>query len=173
MKRLANKIDTRFLSLDKLIFLLSFLPLVAAYIIEYLFGLEPCNLCLYQRIPFFIILFLTLFSTFFFSRLKFKNYIVYLIILLFFTNMILALYHVGVEQKFFALPSSCSGVNLLDESNINELTEIIMNKKAVKCDEPDFEFFGITLTTLNALYCLFATTLICLIKTEIVKFKSK
>ena len=173
MIRLANKIDSRFLSLDKLIFLLSFFPLVAAYIIEYLFGLEPCNLCLYQRIPFFIILFLTLLSTFFFSSLKIKNYIVFLIILLFFTNMILALYHVGVEQKFFALPPSCSGLNLLDASNINELTEIIMNKKAVRCDEPNFKFFGITLATFNVLYCLFATTLICLIKIKIVKFKSK
>jgi len=56
-------------------------------------------------------------------------------------------------------------------NNIDELTEIIMGKKAVKCDEPAFEIFGITMATMNVLYCLFAITLICLVKSELFKFK--
>tara|TARA_Y100000389_G_scaffold38141_1_gene32434 strand:+ start:5236 stop:5772 length:537 start_codon:yes stop_codon:yes gene_type:complete len=167
------KINVEFPGLNKLIFILSFFPLLLVYVAQYVFGLEPCNLCSYQRIPFFAILFLALIPLVFLKSLKFKNYTIYLVILLFFVNMILALYHTGVEQKIFALPNSCSGANILNMSNINELTEIIMVKKAVKCDEPSFKFFGITFATLNALYCLFAITLICLIKTEIVKFKSK
>lgn len=165
------KINIKFIELDKLIFLLSFLPLLIAYVLEYGFGMEPCNLCIYQRIPFFIILFLALFPIFFLKSLKIKNYIIYLVLLLLLGNMILASYHVGVERHIFELPASCSGANLLDMNNIDELTEIIMGKKAVKCDEPTFEIFGITMATMNALYCLFAITLICLVKSELFKFK--
>ena len=167
------EINIKFLDFGKLIFLLSFLPLIGAYIMEYVFGLEPCNLCFYQRIFFVAILFLALFCIFFLKNLRFKNYIIYLVILLFFANMLLSLYHVGVEQKIFELPSGCSGVGFLDMSNIVELTEVIMSKKAVRCDEPAFEFFGITLAAMNVFYCLFAVILICLIKIKIVKFKSE
>ena len=102
------KINIKFIELDKLIFLLSFLPLLIAYVLEYGFGMEPCNLCIYQRIPFFIILFLALFPIFFLKSLKIKNYIIYLVLLLILGNMILASYHVGVELHIFELPASCS-----------------------------------------------------------------
>jgi disulfide bond formation protein DsbB len=161
MKILKNKIaKINLYNLDKIIFLLSFLPLMIAYIAQYGFNLEPCNLCLYQRMPFFIILFLTLFSIFFLKNIKFKNYILYLSLLLLFSNMILALYHVGVEQKIFDLPSSCSGLDMLNISNIDQLTDIIMQKGAVKCDEPVFEIFGISMAAMNVFYCLFVIILI-------------
>ncbi|MDB2550311.1 disulfide bond formation protein B [Rickettsiales bacterium] len=170
-KIIKSKINIDFPSIDKVIFLLSFFPLIAAYIAEYGFGLEPCKLCIYQRIPFFIIIFFALFPVFFFKNIKLKNYIFYLALLLLFSNMMLALYHVGIEQKIFELPASCSGADILNMPNIDQLTELIMNKSAAKCDEPEFEFFGITMAVMNVLYCLFAITLICLIKGELFKFK--
>ena len=36
----------------KLIFLISFVSLIAAFFIEYILGHQPCNLCLIQRIPY-------------------------------------------------------------------------------------------------------------------------
>ena len=36
------------------IFLISLIALISAYFIEYILGHQPCSLCLYERIPFFL-----------------------------------------------------------------------------------------------------------------------
>ena len=36
------------------IFLISFIALISAYFIEYVLGYQPCNLCLYERVPYFL-----------------------------------------------------------------------------------------------------------------------
>jgi len=36
------------------IFLISFIALISAYFIEYILGHQPCNLCVYERIPYFL-----------------------------------------------------------------------------------------------------------------------
>jgi disulfide bond formation protein DsbB len=159
------------IKIDIIIFLLALIPLIIAYISEYIFGLNPCNLCIYQRIPFFSILFLSLCSIFFIHNIKIKKYIFYLLILLFLGNMILGLYHVGIEQKLFDLPTSCSGLDLLNMSNIEQLTEMIMQKSAVKCDDPAFEIFGISMAMMNVIYCFIAIIIIFSIKNALLKFK--
>lgn len=165
------KFNLKTLDIKILIFLLSFIPLISAYIAQYIFLLQPCNLCLYQRIPFFIILFIALLNIFVVKNIKYQKYMIFSSILLFFANAILALYHVAVEKKIFKLPGSCSGDDILNISNINTLTDMIMNKAAVKCDEPAFEIFGISMAGMNVAYCLFAIILILIIKNDF--FKSK
>jgi disulfide bond formation protein DsbB len=85
--------------------------------------------------------------------------------------MILGLYHVGIEQKLFDLPTSCSGLDLLNMSNIEQLTEMIMQKSAVKCDDPAFEIFGISMAMMNVIYCFIAIIIIFSIKNALLKFK--
>jgi len=41
------------------IFLISLLSLIIALYIEYVMGIKPCRLCLYQRIPYLISLFIS------------------------------------------------------------------------------------------------------------------
>ena len=36
------------------VFLISSIALISAYFIEYILGHQPCILCLYERIPFFL-----------------------------------------------------------------------------------------------------------------------
>ena len=36
----------------QILFILSLLILISAFIIEYIFGYQPCNLCLIERIPY-------------------------------------------------------------------------------------------------------------------------
>lgn len=157
--------------IDVIIFLLALIPLIIAYISEYIFGFQPCNLCVYQRMPFFVILFFSSCSIFLAHNVRIKKYIFYLLILLFLGNMILALYHVGVEQKLFDLPVSCSGSDILNISNIDQLTEMIMQKSAIKCDKPEFEIFGISMAMMNAIYCFIAIIIIFSIKNALLKFK--
>lgn len=159
------------IQIDIIIFLLALIPLIIAYISEYIFGFQPCNLCIYQRIPFFLILFFSSCSIFLIHDAKIKKCIFYLLILLFLGNMILALYHVGIEQKLFDLPASCLGTNLLNMNNIDQLTEIIMQKPAVRCDKTEFEIFGISMAMMNVIYCFIAIIIIFSTKNALLKFK--
>ena len=44
------------------IFLISILVIFSAYIMEFFFNYPPCKLCLYQRIPYFILILLSIVS---------------------------------------------------------------------------------------------------------------
>lgn len=143
-----------------ILFILSILPLSIAYISQYFFNLQPCDLCIYQRIPFFIILFLSIFSIFFIKNQKTSNFIKYFSIFLFFINIILSFYHIGVEKEFFQMPESCSGINFNNFSNSDKLLDEIMSKSAVKCNEPAFEIFGVSMAGMNFIYCILSIILI-------------
>ena len=78
-----------------LIFILLILSifLVGAYIIEFGLGHEPCNLCLYQRFPYFISIILIL-SIFFIK--KSQKTILMILALVSISGAALAFYHVGI-----------------------------------------------------------------------------
>lgn len=140
-----------------LIFFSSFLALNIAYISEYFFGLKPCILCLYQRIPFFIILFLSIFALFFVKNNRnLQKNLIFLIILLFFVNSLIAFYHFGVEQGFFEITKKCQG-NFSEVHSIKELKLSLQESSLAKCDEPQFVLFGLSMAALNIIYCLFLT----------------
>ena len=46
----------------KLIFLTSLITIISAYYIEYILGYKPCNLCIIERIPYFISLIIIVFN---------------------------------------------------------------------------------------------------------------
>ena len=62
-------------------------------------------------------------------------------------------YHVGVEQKWWEGPSSCtsSGLNELD---INALKDAIMSAPVIRCDDVAWSLFGISMAGYNLLLAL-------------------
>jgi disulfide bond formation protein DsbB len=132
--------------------LASFAALAAAYISQYGYGFQPCILCLYQRMPFFIVIilaFLSLFSALY----RWQKLLLLLAILVILANAFLALYHFGVEQKFFSGPSTCSS-NFAPPNNLAELKQIINQTKAIRCDQPSLIFLKLSMAAWNVLYCL-------------------
>ncbi len=132
-----------------LLFIAASSALVFAYISQYFFGLQPCQLCHYQRVPFFLII-LILAANLRFKKLR--NLAMPLCLLMLLINVVIAFYHVGVEQKIFAGLSSCSS-NLNSFSNIDELRQALINAKAVRCDEPQFIFLNLSMAAWNLIYC--------------------
>ncbi len=131
----------------------SLLALFAVYLSQYFFNLQPCILCLYQRIPFIIIAAITCLALIFFlKKEKYCNIIIIISLLLLFFNMLLALYHVGVENGLFIF-SGCGDL-LANIDNINDLKEQIYRMKAIRCDEAQFLFLNISMAGWNAIYCL-------------------
>jgi len=76
----------------------SICSLLIAYYIEYALGHKPCNLCLIERIPYFISFILTSFVLLL-NRLE--KIISIIILLSFIFGTIVSFYHFGIEQGFF------------------------------------------------------------------------
>ena len=140
-----------------LIFLLtlSSAALTFAYITQYGFGFEPCILCLHERKPFFAIIALTALALTIFKSPLYKKIAFFSSLLLLLTNATIATYHVGVEQKIFKGPSTCSSSNLNDFDNLEDLKAAMAKTKAIRCDEPSFFFLNLSMAAWNLIFCLF------------------
>ena len=105
-------------NLFTVIFLISFIALVSAYFIEHILGHQPCNLCLYERIPYFLAILIVLIN---YKYNKLEKYIILSLAIIFLIATILSLYHLGIEQGFIQESLLCDlekGANILDKDEI-------------------------------------------------------
>ena len=150
LKNIFTKISVHFVLL-----IASLFALLLAYISQYVFGLQPCILCHYQRIIFW----LTTVNSLIFLYIKpFKTQIIgqILAIILVVANLGVAGFHSGVERKIFFL-GSCSAQNteLEEITDPNLLLSALQQTNAVRCDQPQFKFLGLSMADYNVFYCLF------------------
>ena len=80
-------------------------------------------------------------------------------------STILAFYHVGVEQKYWLGPNSCSNASI-EGLTTDQLLDQIMNAPLVRCDEIAWEFIGVSMAGWNLFisFCLFLIWLYCYLK---------
>lgn len=132
----------------------SVLALISALIAEYIFGLQPCVLCIYQRIL-YVLTTLVGFGGLFFA-LKGKTGISILCVLtaafIFLGEAGLAFYHVGVEQHWWV--SAIEGCKVSFGDSAESILARIQNTAAVRCDEIPWEMFGISMAGYNAMLAL-------------------
>ena len=140
-------------------FSISAIILLSAYFIEYVLGYEACNLCLIGRIPYFFVI--TFCLLFFFFK-KFKKIIFILIFMSFMSNVLIAFYHVGIEQGFFNESFVCQIKNLKQNALSSELLQELSNNKSKSCKKVDFKIFGLSLATIN-LFISFGLSIIIFI----------
>ena len=134
--------------------------ILAAYYFEDIVGLFPCRLCYWQRYPHFVnILILPLFYFFPIRSLIFIGMGSML------ASTALAFFHVGVEQKYWQGPNSCSYASI-EGLTTDQLLDKIMSAPIVRCDEIAWELMGISMAGWNILisFCLFLTWLYCYLK---------
>ena len=143
------------------IFLISIISLLSAVFIENVLEQNPCRLCLYQRIPYLISIFVC-----FFGFNYYKNFLwMYLILILFIISTILSGYHVGIENSIFEEFSGCTSENI----NITNKLDLLNNLKKTmpSCKNVDFKLFGLSLATINLIISLIISAIsITLIKYE-------
>ena len=144
-----------------LIFLISIISLLGAVFIENVLEQSPCKLCLYQRIPYLISIFIC-----FFGFNYYKNFLwMYLLLILFIISAILSGYHVGIENSIFEEFSGCTSENI----NITNKLDLLNNLKKTmpSCKNVDFKLFGLSLATINLIISLIISAIsITLIKYE-------
>lgn len=109
--------------------------LATALISQYVYGLQPCELCIYQRWPYAIVVALGLIGAFVYAK-KPQTGPVFLGLaaLTFLIEAIIAFYHTGVERKWWAsFLEGCSVPEL--KGNITDVLAKIAATPAVRCDE--------------------------------------
>jgi len=139
--------------LIKFIFFVSIIALVSAFFIEYILGHQPCNLCVLERIPYFLAIVIVLFN---FKFIQFEKIFILLLTIIFLASTILSLYHLGIEQGFIEESLVCdlkSGSNLLSKEEILKQFQ----EKSVSCKDVTFKIFGLSLTSYNILLSLLIT----------------
>ena len=152
----------------KIILLLSFIALIFAFFIEYILGHQPCNLCLIERIPYGLSMFLIIFSFVLQKNLKF---LILLLIFVFTFSFVLSFYHFGIEQSWFNESSVC-GIKSTSEIVSKEELLRQLQEKTISCKDVTFKIFGFSLTSINIIISLFLTILLTKIFISYEKFKN-
>ena len=127
--------------------------LAFAYIGQYGFGLEPCILCLYERIPYALAATVALMAAILPLNAAARAVLVGVCGIVFLGGAALAFYHVGVEQHWWAAITGCGGPPATDFT-VEELQSWLQEPALKPCDQVDWRLFGISLAGYNGLLSL-------------------
>jgi disulfide bond formation protein DsbB len=130
--------------------------ILGAYFFQYVLKLPPCPLCLDQRVAYYVSIPLAVVLAFAAARqaprpLLAAGFAVIALAMLF--NAGLALFHAGVEWKWWPGPRECSGpINDLGAGG--DLLSQLQTVSVVRCDEAAWRFLGLSLAGYNVLISL-------------------
>ncbi len=153
----------------KIIFFICTFSLLFAYLIEYVLGHQPCNLCLIERIPYGLSIILIIYNYIFKNHEKF---ILLLLIIIFVFSFAISFYHFGIEQNFFKESSICGVKNAAEITTKEEVLKQLQ-KKIISCKDVTFKILGFSLTTINILISLILIILITKLFKNYEKFEKK
>ncbi|MDA8654206.1 disulfide bond formation protein B [Alphaproteobacteria bacterium] len=126
---------------------LACLTIIIALLSEHIGGLVPCDLCLKQRIAYYIgipVLIIACWQSFTWRPLAAR-----LGGLIFLASAAFGFFHAGVEYGFWDGPSTCRQAIVMPDT-IDDL-EAMLSQAVVSCSEPAFVLFGISMAGYNFL----------------------
>jgi len=136
----------------------SVIVLGSALASQYIGGLRPCILCLYQRVPYAAVIALTALALLAPAvgrplRPALVRRILALCAVIFLVGAGIAAFHVGVEQGWWTGTETCSGPDL-NAMSPSQLRAHLMQAPIVRCDEVAWALFGISMAGYNVLVSL-------------------
>ena len=126
------------------------LTIISALIVQYWLGHEPCRLCLYERIPYFLSMLLI--TKIFFIK-KYERITLLILFLVFMSSAVLAFYHFGIEQGFFSESLACATGDLSKTFSKDELLQQL-KQNSISCKEVSFRILGLSLAAINTIFSL-------------------
>jgi disulfide bond formation protein DsbB len=126
------------------------LVLISAFVIEYGFGHQPCKLCLYERIPYFLSILLIIKILFI---KKYERVTLLALSLIFIGSATLAFYHFGIEQGFVSESFVCETRNLSETLSKEQLLEQLKQNN-ISCKDVSFRILGMSLAAINTIFSL-------------------
>ena len=128
--------------------------IAAAWYFQLVLHYLPCELCLYQRIPYYVglpIAALALLAAVAGASLSVLRAALMLIGLVFLVGMGLGVYHAGVEWSLWPGPTGCSGATGQTPASAGDLLNAVKTTRVVSCTEAAWRFLGISMAGWNAL----------------------
>jgi len=116
--------------------------LLGAFAFQYLGGLAPCKMCIWQRWPHGLAIVIGLIAW----RAGIFAWLGGLVVAV---GAGIGFYHAGVETGLFSGPDSCTSGPIGNQS-AEELLASILNTPLVRCDEIAWSLFGISMAGWNA-----------------------
>ena len=118
---------------------------------QYIGGLNPCEMCYWQRYPHWAAIGLAVLS---FLLRSAGRPLVLLAAFAIAVSGAIGVFHAGVELGWWEGLTTCS--TMAAGANADELLASIMNTPLVRCDQVQFEFLGISMAGWNAIISLSA-----------------
>ena len=131
--------------------LVSGFMIMMAAVFEHGFGLHPCTMCYWQRIPHWLVIGLS--AMCFLPMIAEKISLKYLVMLMAAALLVgagIAGWHAGVELKLLPGPTACSGGMALD-GDASALLDQLLAAPVVRCDEVPWSLLGISMAGWNGL----------------------
>jgi disulfide bond formation protein DsbB len=119
--------------------------LLGAFAFQYLGGLAPCPLCLWQRWPHAAAIIIAVLALALPGRA-----LPALGALAALTSAGIGIYHTGIERGWWQGPDTCTSAPL-GEISSGDLLDQIMQAPLIRCDEVAWEMFGLSMASWNAL----------------------
>ena len=145
MDQLAGKL----MLVAAVLFSVAFATILTAHVFERYGGYLPCHLCLQERYAYYFAVPASVIA-FFTARAKsfsLTRILLAAIALALVLNAGLGIYHSGVEWKWWAGPTECSGGSVL---SFGPEGVDIENAKVVACDRAAWRFLGLSFAGWNA-----------------------
>ena len=144
-------------------FIFSLIAILFALYYQYIENYPPCELCIYQRFPYYSIIAMSLL---FFVFKKNFNIISSLIIIAVIISFLLSIAHAGVELGFWEIKSSCSN-NIKDFNDIEELRSFLEDVPITKCDQIIWSYKGISMAGYNVIFSIVNLVILTIYKIKL------
>lgn len=126
-------------SLYVITFAISLIAIFSSLVSEYVFDIAPCQLCYYQRIPFFLSIAVSIFGIF----SEKKSLVSSCLVVIFMSSSLIATYHVLVQNGVINDPCKITKVQSIDDF-------VSLLEKKQSCNKINWSIFGVSAALLNA-----------------------
>lgn len=123
-----------------------------ALVAQYGFDLWPCTICYWQRVPYGLTLALTMLAMMPVVDGPSRRMIVLLCAGLFLLNAGIALYHTGVEERWWQGPTACAGKP--QDLVPADLLAALNQPGRTGCEDAAFRFLGLSMAGYNIIACM-------------------
>jgi disulfide bond formation protein DsbB len=136
-----------------IVFLVSGALLLGALGFQYIGGLAPCQLCLWQRYPHDAVVVVAAIAVLV-APPRMRLWLLGLCGAILLVGAAIALFHVGVEYKWWPGLPSCSGTVDMTKLSPEEMRKMVIAGPPPRCDEVAWSLFGISMAGYNFLISL-------------------
>ncbi|KJV57185.1 disulfide bond formation DsbB family protein [Orientia chuto str. Dubai] len=140
----------------KFFIILAIVPIVSlvfAYYVEHILEITPCTLCIYQRIPYYILFCLSILGI---SCSKLGNVLHKIIMLNILVSVLISGYHYGIEKGIFNEPRTCKvNTPMIKNLSVEARMKLLDTISIVKsCKAAPFKIIGMSMSMMNFLYSI-------------------